>query len=433
MTNKRCFPQRQVRNDKPIRVARSPHHFRLQPESWGAQTLKYQQFTWKSLRLSVLRGVFRCFLRCTVSCYASLTEPVDTLCASTTSSSVVLSCRSLTLWQSMEGSGLGSDYLQIFVRLVQMVKCRYFYVWYKRLFANICTSVSGDHRHVPERRPWYVRPDHRRLRDLPCHASQLAPALSKHQKTVTIAKSLLDIPFSFLTTPNLNIWDKRTLIEAVIFDFFCFRTLIESICYQQMHDMLCFFCIIQPKSIFKSVVISHRETSLFPYLGSSQNICLTNKESLVLITMIYLLCTNCPRYMASAQALATAWTQTRRHPLWSQTLSRIWVTCQQFRSHIRATLGLNGVRWRVRLTVACGPLSLRWDQSVHIHTQGIPHIIRIRIIMVIMIMIIFTHRASRMTLMAMLNFIAGVATNVVLGIEVVWHTYWSTLASYAIV
>jgi len=39
--------------------------------------------------------------------------------------------------------------------------------------------------------------------------------------------------------------------------------------------------------------------------------------------------------------------------------------------------------------------------------------------MVIMIMIIFTHRASRMTLMAMLNFIAGVATNVVLGIEVV--------------
>ena len=31
MTNKRCFPQGQVRNDKPIRVARSPHHFRLQP------------------------------------------------------------------------------------------------------------------------------------------------------------------------------------------------------------------------------------------------------------------------------------------------------------------------------------------------------------------------------------------------------------------
>ena len=181
----------------------------------------------------MLRGVFRCFLRCTVSCYASLTEPVDTLCASTTSSSVVLSCRSLSL-QSMEGSDLCSDYLQ-------MNKCRYFYVWYKRLFANICTSVSGDHRHVPERRPWYVRPDHRRLRDLPRHASQLAPALSKHQKTVTVAKSLLDIPFSFLTTPNLNIWDKRTLIEAVIFDFFCFRTLIESICYQQMHDMLCFF------------------------------------------------------------------------------------------------------------------------------------------------------------------------------------------------
>ena len=212
-----------------------------------------------------------------------------------------------------------------------------------------------------------------------------------------------------------------------------------------------FFCFIQPKSIFKeylahfvkSVVISHRvnkETSLFPYLGSSQNVCLTNKESLVLITMIYLLCTNCPRYMASAQALATAWTQTRRHPLWSQNLSRIWVTCQQFGSHIWATLGphwatlgLNGVRWRVRLTVACGPLSLHWDQGIHIHTQGIPHIIRIRIIMVIMIMIIFTHRASRMTLMAMLNFIAGVATNVVLGIQVVWHTYWSTLASYAIV
>ena len=39
MTNKRCFPQGQVRNDKPIRVARSPHHFRLQPESWGAQTV----------------------------------------------------------------------------------------------------------------------------------------------------------------------------------------------------------------------------------------------------------------------------------------------------------------------------------------------------------------------------------------------------------
>ena len=212
-----------------------------------------------------------------------------------------------------------------------------------------------------------------------------------------------------------------------------------------------FFCFIQPKSIFKeylahfvkSVVISHRvnkETSLFPYLGSSQNVCLTNKESLVLITMIYLLCTNCPRYMASAQALATAWTQTRRHPLWSQNLSPIWVTCQQFGSHIWttlgphwATLGLNGVRWRVRLTVACGPLSLHWDQGIHIHTQGIPHIIRIRIIMVIMIMIIFTHRASRMTLMAMLNFIAGVATNVVLGIQVVWHTYWSTLASYAIV
>ena len=150
----------------------------------------------------MLRGVFRCFLRCTVSCYASLTEPVDTLCASTTSSSVVLSCRSLTLWQSMEGSGLGSDYLQIFVRLVQMIKCRYFYVLYKRLFANICTSVSGDHRHVPERRPWYVRSDHRGLRDLPRHASQLAPALSKHQRTVTVAESLLDIPFSFLTTPH---------------------------------------------------------------------------------------------------------------------------------------------------------------------------------------------------------------------------------------
>ena len=208
------FAQGQVRNDKPIRVARSPHHFRLQPESWGAQTVKSQQFTWKCLRLSVLRGVFRCFLRCTVSCYASLTEPVDTLCASTTSSSVVLSCRSLTLWQSMEGSGLGSDYLQIFVRLVQMIKCRYFYVLYKRLFANICTSVSGDHRHVPERRPWYVRPDYRRLRDLPRHASQLAPALSKHQRTVTVAESLLDIPFSFLTTPNLNVWDKRTVIES---------------------------------------------------------------------------------------------------------------------------------------------------------------------------------------------------------------------------
>ena len=110
MKNKRCFPQGQVRNDKPIWVARSPHHFRLQPESSGAQTVKSQQFTWKSLRLCVLRGVFRCFLRCTVSCYASLTEPVETLCASTTSSSVVLSCRFLALWQSMEGRGLGSDY-----------------------------------------------------------------------------------------------------------------------------------------------------------------------------------------------------------------------------------------------------------------------------------------------------------------------------------
>ena len=153
-----------------------------------------------------------------------------------------------------------------------MIKRRYFYVWYNRLFANICTSVSGDHRHVPERRPWYVRSDHRRLRDLPRHASQLAPALSKHQKTVTVAKSLLDILFSFVTTPYLNIWDKRTLIESSWYQqnrhlwFFCFRTLIESICYQQMHDMLCFFCFIEPKSIFKeylahlvkSVVISHR-------------------------------------------------------------------------------------------------------------------------------------------------------------------------------
>ena len=194
----------------------------------------------------MLRGVFRCFLRCTVSCYASLTEPVDTLCASTTSSSVVLSCRSLTLWQSMEGSGLGSDYLQIFARLVQMNKCRYFYVWYERLFANICTSVSGDHRHVPERRPWYVRPDHRRLRDLPRHASQLAPALSKHQKTVTIAKSLLDIPFSFLallisTSGIKGPWSKVVgTNKSRHLWFFCFRTLIESICYQQMHDMLCF-------------------------------------------------------------------------------------------------------------------------------------------------------------------------------------------------
>ena len=58
MKNKRCFPQGQVRNDKPIWVARSPHHFRLQPESSGAQTVKSQQFTWKSLRLCVLKGVF---------------------------------------------------------------------------------------------------------------------------------------------------------------------------------------------------------------------------------------------------------------------------------------------------------------------------------------------------------------------------------------
>ena len=127
-----------------------------------------------------------------------------------------------------------------------MIKCRYFYVSYKCLFANICTSVSGDHRHVPERRPWYVRSDHRRLRDLPRHASQLAPALSKHQKTVTVAKSLLDILFSFVTTPYLNIWDKRTLIESSWYQqnrhlwFFCFRTLIESICYQQEHDTYVF-------------------------------------------------------------------------------------------------------------------------------------------------------------------------------------------------
>ena len=213
MTDMRCFLRRDKSgtiNQSELQEALTTFGYNLSPEVHKQS----QQFTWKSLLLCVLQGVFRCFIRCTVSCYASLTEPVDTLCASTTSSSVVLSCRSLSLWQSMEGCDLCSDYLQIFARLVQMNKCRYFYVWYERLFANICTSVSGDHRHVPERRPWYVRPDYRRLRDLPRHASQLAPALSKHQKTVTIAKSFLDIPFSYLTAPNLNVWDKRTLIES---------------------------------------------------------------------------------------------------------------------------------------------------------------------------------------------------------------------------
>lgn len=60
-----------------------------------------------------------------------------------------------------------------------------------------------------------------------------------------------------------------------------------------------------------------------------------------------------------------------------------------------------------------GPLSQRWHQRIHIHTQGIP---------------CHTDHTAADT-----ETIVGNATSIIVTIQVVWHTYRSTLVSYAIV
>ena len=62
--------------------------------------------------------------------------------------------------------------------------------------------------------------------------------------------------------------------------------------------------------------------------------------------------------------------------------------------------------------VACGPLSQRWHQRIHIHTQGIPS---------------HTDHTAADTQTI------GIATSIIVTIHVVWQTYRSTLVSYAIV
>ena len=154
----------------------------------------------------------------------------------------------------------GNDHVQIFLCLVQMIICKYLYICLRG-----SPTCSGAQTMVcPVRSPSTTRPSS------PCFSTR--PCFEQTSEDCHRCKVFAWYPFSFLTTPYLKIWDKRTLIISSWYQqnrhlwFFCFRTLIESICYQQMHDMLCFFCFIEPKSIFKeylahlvkSVVISHR-------------------------------------------------------------------------------------------------------------------------------------------------------------------------------
>ena len=78
--------------------------------------------------------------------------------------------------------------------------------------------------------------------------------------------------------------------------------LSSGVCCETSFSCQCIYC--------------RQESNFPPYFGScfcDPDVQLGNKESVILITMIYLLCTNCPRYMGSAQALATSLTQTWRH------------------------------------------------------------------------------------------------------------------------
>ena len=169
--------------------------------------------------------------------------------------------------------------------------------------------------------------------------------------------------------------------------------LSSGVCCETSFSYQCIYC--------------RQESNFPPYFGScfcDTDVQLGNKESVILITMIYLLCTNCPRYMGSAQALATAPTQTWRHqlgPNWvtyeslvnnlpltyeslglCKTVSPRIITVlmwnarssafQPWLADVTMTRSKRSMTLRMRGAAACGPLSQRWHQRIHIHTQGIP-------------------------------------------------------------
>ena len=136
-------------------------------------------------------------------------------------------------------------------------------------------------------------------------------------------------------------------------------------------------------------IYGSQELNFAQYFGSYFCDPLGNKESLILITMIYLLCTNCPRYMGSTLALATTptqiWRKTTSLPNESHLshMSIIYLSYVNHKEdhvtgHDYHNMADFTATWskcltlRMRGAIACGPLSQRRHQGIHIHTQGSP-------------------------------------------------------------